>query len=195
MRQNKNTFVQILLKVTPEMNTRIRYHSKVLARGMNDIIREATGLYLDTLDEKELARIENKRRRQSKGAYVPQPVEHKWGKPPGLGKKTGLASRNNTPPMSTPSFTTAVPTEPIAVPKKIERSFRRFAEYLEAAEDKVDAATRAKTISEDIQERTTSSAEADACVQAFKEFMEARRDSQTKPTIDVGETPLSGDIE
>jgi len=137
---------------------------------MNIIARDGTLARLDELDKLERER-KNPTTQQQNGAFVP---------------------------MVTARYVAATPAKPVTRsyawrPHKIRRSFKRYAEFLDAAKDEEDGKRRAKEIAEDIAERTTSRFEAESFLKELHEFMAARE--KAKPPVDVGETPVSGDVD
>src|SRR5262249_9497336 len=141
--------VVFLVRLSREVRTRLEYHAKRIGANMKDIVREATMNHLDLLDEKERLA---KQPKTKPVAYVPEVVPHPWGKPRGLGPYTPTS----------PAVTTAAKIPTTIIPDKIKGSFRRYAEFLEEAEDKIEIEQRTKTIREDMQDRTKSPDEVEA---------------------------------
>ena len=154
----KNNAIMVAFKTTRDTRERLRHHAKRIGTDMNDIVREATLAHLDQLDEKELRSIEVRRLQRQRASNIPEVVKHKWGKPGGLGAR-------KLPEM---------PTLKIALPSNLERSFRRYAEHVEKAASDDDKKARAQTIVEDMRQRASSPAEADAMCEAFTIFLQER---------------------
>ena len=60
----------------------------------------------------------------------------------------------------------------------VAASFPRLADYLEQARDEADSEARAKTVVEEIEDRTSSKEEADAACAALKDFVRARQEAR-----------------
>lgn len=164
-----------------DIRARLEHHATRLNVDMTDIIRDATRLYLEELDRKELIAIEAKQRSERRGRLpaVPRDFDHPWGTAPGLG------------------FRAKVPET--KVPEKIERSFRRFAEYIEASQDKIERDMRAQTVIDEIKSRVDKPEEVDAACVAFSELLRERAKSVGKagaPKIAVPDDAIiEGDVE
>lgn len=179
----KNNTVEVRFRTTQELRSRLAHHAKRLGLDMNDIVRDGMIARLEFLDEREMLADEAKRARERRGAFVPTVVEHKWGTPKGLGTKKPLFPSATLTPLP---------------PEKIERSFRRYAEYLETATDKIDRELRTQTVLDDIKERTSSEEEYNASYDALLAFLKAREEARHKPVdvISVNDAiTVSGDVE
>lgn len=63
--------------------------------------------------------------------------------------------------------------------RKFDRSFRRFAEYVEGATDAVDRAERMATVREDVESRASTPEEASQVLEAFNQFLSGRTEATT----------------
>jgi hypothetical protein len=163
-----------------EIRERLEHHARRLHLDMTNIIREATFRYLKELDREELIAIEAKQRSERRGRLpaVPRDFDHPWGAAPGLG------------------FRAKVPET--KVPEKIERSFRRFAEYIEASRDKIERDMRAQTVIDEIKSRVDKPEEVDAACVAFSELLRERAKSVGKagaPRVAVPAAIVEGDVD
>lgn len=175
--------------ISEEDHARIVRHAKRLRIDMNDIIRDGTLMQLERLDEQERIAIEKSKANKPNGASLPDTPMFKWGKSPISPKR---------PPVMSPATTTTPPLPPPPVPEKLTRSFRRWAEHIEAAEDRSDGERRAEIVLQDMRERCTSDNEVAACYDMFKSFMAERANARRQPAgvVEVGEgVNISGDLE
>lgn len=163
--------VQLCFFTSEWIRDRLKDQAKRLGVDMNTIIREGTLQRLEELEEQEALYEARKRVKKQRGSIVPDVVQHPWGAPPGLGMRN--------------------------VPKRLQRSFRRWAEHLDGATTPEDGKVRVQTILTDMRERAVSKEEADACYAEFQKFMGARADARMTP-VDVAElvgvTP-GGDVD
>lgn len=182
----KNNVKEVRIKLSEDLHDRLRHHAKRLGRDMNDIVADATEVHLEYLDDKEEKALARKSARKRAGAFVPDPVPHKWGRPPGLGLPSSTKKGAKQYAFSSRVF----------VQEKLKRSFRRWAEYIEQAKDRADAERRADTVLEDIRERAASNDEATACYEEFTDFMRERAESRKKEAVEVDEeAEIAGDVD
>lgn len=184
----KNNTIEVRFRTTQDVRARLAHHAERIGTDMNDIVRQGTLEFLDRLDEQEMIALERKQAKERRGAFVPSVPEHRWGTPPGLGG-------NKEKKMPIMSFLPK--TDPVMIPEKLTRSFRRWAEFIEAAEDRSDGERRAETVLQDMYERCEGEAEKAACYEAFKVFMQERKEALGKPTgvVNVGDIAVSGDVD
>lgn len=171
----KKVGVRFEFRGSVELRQSLEHHAKRLYVDMNEIIRQAVVQYLEILDDKERAAIEAREAKKRAGAYVPEVVQHRWGTRP-----NGL--RGNMPKKEKAVSKTADLSD-VPVADKLLKSFRRWAEFMESADDKSDAERRASVVMEDIKERASSELEGAACYERFKEFLEERAEAKKKPDV------------
>lgn len=167
----KKNNAYVPFRASDDVRARLRHHAVRLGTDMNDIVRESVVTYLEILDDRERRARELKRNRERSRIMPSGPV------PAGLGlskpNKVSLAS----------------------VPKKIERSFRRFAEYLEAATDEKDRVHRSQTIVNEIKERVdNNTGEIDAATMAFSDFLRQRAEHKSEIAVSA-DAVIEGDVE
>jgi hypothetical protein len=175
----------IVVRVSTDVRDRLRHHANRFGLSIVDIVRQGAIEKLERLDQTEAFELEQKRLRERHGAYVPRPVKHKWGRPPGLGKKMPAVS------------TTAGSVDLEKVRQKFLQSFKRWAEFIEQGEDRSDRERRCEIVLEDIRDRTSDEAEVQTTFAEFKKFLDARAQAMPKPTeiVDANLAILNGDIE
>lgn len=164
---------------------------------MTDLIRDAIDRAVDVLDAKEAANAAAKAVTKRGRPAVPKLVQHADGKRPTLAiemelrkdRKTALANVGLGPKLF--DFPIEVKED---VPQKLRKSFRRWAEYLEAAKDKADHREREREIVEDIRDRTSDVSEIKRTLEAFQEFMQERAESKRteEGTLDDGALEIVG---
>lgn len=167
------------VRLNLEMRDRLFHHSRRVGRAMTDLILEGTIAHIERLDEKELVAFQVKKARA-------QPGDVSLEKRP-KAKGLGLRKREAFKPIE---------NQPVRIPEKIERSFRRWAEFIEDAAGTADREIRAQTVVSDIRQRTTSEADANAAYTEFKKFLRTRAEER-RPQVDVvtiGEIPIGGDL-
>jgi hypothetical protein len=186
----KNNIIEVRFRTTQDVRARLAHHAERIGTDMNDIVRQGTLEFLDRLDEQEMLALERKRDKERRGAFVPSVPEHRWGTPPGLGRE------NKEKKMPVMSFLPK-PLESAPVPEKLTRSFRRWAEFIEGAEDRSDGERRAETVLQDMYERCEGEAEKAKCYETFKTFMQERKEALEKPTgvVNVGDIAIAGDVD
>lgn len=171
------------LNVGNEIHKRLDHHAERLGRTKADMVREAINNYVDFLDDKE-AKAEGQKTPKKAGiANVPKTVktvEHPWGKPSLAGLSKALKDANGS--------------KPVDVPEKLRKSFRRWAEFIEGAEDRSDGERRAQVVLDDIRERASGKAEAEACYVQLQDFLRSRKEAHDVVDID-GISILAGDVD
>jgi hypothetical protein len=165
----------VAFRLSPEVHALLAHHAKRLGMDMNVIAKQGTIELLERLDEKEAIAREARRAQERKGAVVGAVPEHRWGDVPGLGP------RRETPP----SPFAKVPAATFAVPEKMTKNFRRWAEYIEDAEDRSDGERRAKVVLADMRDKCNIDAEATVCFDKFNQFMQERAAAKEKPDTGV----------
>jgi hypothetical protein len=154
---------------------------------MSDLVRTAVTAHLLKLDEEEAAAIEHKRRR--KLPLVSSPTQHRHNEVPTLRKHKMMQGTKSPISFASPEHT--------EISDKLERGFRRWAEYIEEAEDRIDADRRAKVVLDEMRDRAVSDVEVNACFDQFKDFLEQRKKARVEPlhVVDVSKmTMIAGDI-
>lgn len=185
MPKAERDLTQAKIRLSRSHHDRLRHHSKRTGRDMADIMREAIEGHIEVLDEKE------KFAKHTRGrglAYVP---DH--AKPQGLGPMYSPPSA--TKPSATPTASPfdILKSKPFAVPDKVRRAFRHWAEFLEQADGIVESQQRAKTIIDDIKQRVEEK-DVQPCYEAFVDFCAARKDSREKPLSLAPDIPMVGDV-
>ena len=154
---------------------------------MSTIIRIGLQNYLGVLDEKEIEALHNRNLR--KQALVPSVPQHRNNEIPTLRKRKMM--RDMQPPIS---FASAAHTQ---ISEKLQRGFTRWAEYIEDAEDRIDADRRAKIVLDEMRDRAVSEVEVTACFDQFKDFLSDRKNARATPAhvVDVSKmSMIAGDI-
>lgn len=177
-----NASIEVRFRTVQTVRDRLAHHAKRIGKDMNDIVRDGLLAHLDKLDEKELHAISEREARAKRGAAVPVVNESRFGKAPGLGLRRTIFSAS---------------VAATRIPAKVVNSFRKYAEYLEAASDKIDGNVRAQHVIDDLQDRCASAEEVDAAHDALMDFMKGRSEARHKP-LDViavdARVPLHGDV-
>ena len=171
--------IEIRFKTTEEMRDRLRHQSKRLGMDMNDIVREGTIARLDELEEQEALAIERKRAARS-GAPMPSVRKPKSTAP--------------VPPMfKLPTLSSFLPkTIPASIPEKITKSFKRWAEFIDDAEDNSDGERRGEMVLKDLREKCGDNEEIyKVSLDAFKEMLENRKEAAI---VDAGDVKVEGDV-
>ena len=154
---------------------------------MSSIIRMALQTQLKVLDEEEASALHNRNLR--KQALVPSVPQHRNNEIPTLRKQKMM--RGSQPPIS---FASAAHTQ---ISEKLQRGFTRWAEYIEEAEDRIDADRRAKVVLDEMRDRAVSEVEVTACFDRFKDFLSDRKNARATPAhvVDVSKmSMIAGDI-
>lgn len=147
-----------------------------------DMVREGIHMRLEQLDEKEILFTETKRMRERTAAE-----QRNTRRPSGL-PSTGFGM-SGQPPKVEDQVNDMLNKLP---PEKIRASFRKWAEYLEASDGKLERKIRMQDIHDEVKERTKSAEEANTSLTAFDEFMAERADAKLKtvPTPEAAPLPF-----
>lgn len=106
---------------------------------------------------------------------------------------TGMQIEIKTPAPTSPS----APTGKSSLPDRLEKSFRRYCEYVEGAEDARERSMRLQICFDEIKERAGEQiAEANASFLKLQEVLRQRQDTLPKEVATLPEgVPLDGDVD
>ena len=186
-RQKTIAYDSLHIRFSTEQKAHIVRHAKRLGFDLSDLVREGVRAHLKTLDEEEATALHNRNLR--KQALVPSVPQHRNNEIPTLRKQKMM--RGSQPPIS---FASAAHTQ---ISEKLQRGFTRWAEYIEDAEDRIDADRRAKIVLDEMRDRAVSEVEVTACFDQFKDFLSDRKNARATPShvVDVSKmSMIAGDI-
>ena len=179
---------EIRFLVPSNVHANVRHHVKRLGIGIHNLMRDAVNARLKFLDEEEAEAIAHKRARNRK-AFVPSVPQHRHNEIPTLRKRKMM--------QGTPAPISFASAEHTQISEKLQRGFPRWAEYIEEAEDRIDADRRAKIVLDEMRDRAVSEVEVTACFDQFKDFLSDRKNARATPShvVDVSKlSMIAGDI-
>jgi hypothetical protein len=187
--------VKIQFDLGKEYRARLAYHAKRIGGPPSQIARQAVVEHIELLDAKEISERQEKLARKG-GAFIPStasvamPATSRNSKRPGGGlPKINLHSVPRSAPV-------VLPSEKLAIVKKIHHKFAAWALYTEEADGPVDVEIRMAKISLDIAGRTSNPEEAAAVLEAFQDFLRARQNARPTPVVEVpDDVPIFGDVD
>lgn len=167
---------EVRFLVTETDHKRLLHHAERIGSDMANIARDGVVTHLDDLDQREIVAKDARLARENRGgrrdrAHYSAPKGLSLSKPPTL--------------------------KPVRLfPERIEGSFRRFAEYLEAAATPAEREKRAQEIVDDIKGRVDQAEEIDPACQRFAEFMKERAASRRPGALEISSgVHVAGDVE
>lgn len=196
---HKKDTVRFTLALSVPEYERLEHHSKRLAFDFSEIVRRATHVHLNDLDEQE--EIYNKRkaeRQKNKRGVASMPTHPGGFEPSGLGldRPSPFASfiTKREEEQTASSVDTRSDVAKADQAKRIRKSFDSYAEYVESAEDTLEQDIRRQKIVDDLKMRSLS----DALGIEFLELLEKR--SMRNPSMSnvvtlESHVPVAGDID
>lgn len=150
---NSEEYTTLHVLLPNEMHARLKHHAHRIGATLNTLSREGIAIRLQQLDEAEAVQLANQTKRFSL-----------------LDERQKLIEKRD------PKLLRSKTTVPI--PEKFEKSFTRYAEFLEAATGQDDRARRANEILDDIRTRVSTPEEELRVHEALQEFLTARKNTK-----------------
>jgi predicted DNA-binding protein len=174
-----------------EESERLRHHAERIGWEKSALARAGIFDKLNALDEQEAFYLAHKAARKKGGIA-------KVGSLPGGVEAVGMTFKRASKPDEKEETTVETPipaNKAAATLAKLKDSFKRYAEYIEAAEGDVDRSIRIQTVLDGMMERAPREI-AQAAFVELQEFLKVRDLMKPKVIVKVPEgVPISGDVD
>lgn len=155
---------RLYVRLSVQTAERIRYHAKRLRYDFNDLLRDGALAKIKELDLQELEEASTRR------GIAELPKLPELPSVP-ISEAFSMAALATTVKRPEETLRDLLAKRP---PEKIQMRFRRWAEYVEDAEDKIDRKMRIKDVTEQIRDFCQVEEEVNVSLNAFEAFLAER---------------------